>query len=212
MASCEARPEAPTTPDRLRCHPTHAEQAERRITPASAIGLPRTRGDTEVQVMTQVEPLELTPEVQTVIDACREFITGGGGSSIEALYGGNDLPELQSAVREQVDLLVRLARAGQLVGVELEPPMGGEDSDDDVVARCSRAVARWRVSRDLHKNLRARTTQAKNDEREKQQARDKAVLDLAAARPDWGTQRMGKAVGLPEKTLRDILTKAANPR
>lgn len=212
MASCEARPAAPTTPDRIRCHPTHAEQAERRTTRASAIELPRTRGDTKVQVMTQVEPLELTPEVQTVIDACREFVIGGGSTSIEALYGGSDLPELQSAVREQVDLLVRLARAGQLVGVELEPPTGSEDSDDDVVARCSRAVARWRASRDLHKNLRTRTAQAKDNEREKQQARDKAVIDLATARPDWGTQRMGNAVGLPEKTLRDILTKSANAR
>lgn len=59
----------------------------------------------------------------------------------------------------------------------------------------------------MQKALRTRTAQAKERDRENQEARDKAVLDLAAARPDWGTQRMGRAVGLPEKTLRDILTK-----
>jgi hypothetical protein len=159
-----------------------------------------------------VGPLELTPEVQAVIEACREFIIGAGGASVEALYSGKELPELQSSVREQVDLLVRLARAGQLVGVELDAPTGTGDADDDAVAHCAYAVARWKASRDLHKALRTRTAQAKQRERESQQARDNAVSDLAAARPDWGTQRMGKAVGLPEKTLRDILTKSESPR
>ncbi|SEP54053.1 MULTISPECIES: hypothetical protein [Amycolatopsis] len=155
-----------------------------------------------------MEPLELTPEVQAVIEACREFIVGGGGASVEALYSGDELPELQSSVREQVDLLLRLARAGQLVGVETEMPTETGDSDDDAVVRCARAVARWKASRDMHKTLRARTAQVKDNERENQQARDAAVAELSAARPDWGTQRMGKAVGLPEKTLRDILTKS----
>lgn len=82
--------------------------------------------------------------------------------------------------------------------------LGGHD---DAVAECARAVARWKATRDMHKALRTRTAQAKERDRENQEARDKAVLDLAAARPDWGTQRMGRAVGLPEKTLRDILTK-----
>ena len=156
-----------------------------------------------------MEPLEVTPEVQAVIEACREFITVGSGSSVEALYRGTELSEVQASVRAQVDLLVRLARAGQLVGVEVERPMDPIASDDPV-ERCARAVARWSASRELHKALRDRTAQAKQRERDDQQARDKAVVELATARPDWGTQRMGKAVGLPEKTLRDILTKSGS--
>jgi hypothetical protein len=155
-----------------------------------------------------VEPIELTPEVQAVIEACREFIVGADSASVEALYSGKELPELRSSIREQVDLLVRLARAGQLVGVEIEAPTDLRDSADDAVAHCARVVARWKASRDMHKALRVRSAHAKSRERENQQARDKAVSDLAAARPDWGTQRMGKAVGLPEKSLRDILTKS----
>lgn len=69
-----------------------------------------------------VEPLELRPEVQAVIDACRELIVGAGGASVEALYNGTDLPELQ------VDLLVRLARAGQLIGVEIDGPTAHDNS------------------------------------------------------------------------------------
>ncbi len=151
----------------------------------------------------------MTPEVQAVIEACREFITVGSGSSVESLYRGTELSEVQASVRAQVDLLVRLARAGQLVGVEVERPIDPIDpiESDDPVERCARAVARWSASRELHKALRDRTAQAKQRERDDQQARDKAVVDLAMARPDWGTQRMGKAVGLPEKTLRDILAK-----
>ncbi|MET8763046.1 hypothetical protein [Lentzea sp. NPDC004782] len=159
-----------------------------------------------------MEPVELTPEVQAVIEACRDFIGGASGASVEALYSGKELPQLRSSVRDQVDLLVRLARAGQLLGVELDTQPDDEKADgdqgDDVVAECARAVARWKVTRDVHKALRTRTAQAKQRDRENQEARDKAVLNLAAARPDWGTQRMGKAVGLPEKTLRDILTKS----
>jgi hypothetical protein len=158
-----------------------------------------------------VEPLELTPEVQAVIEAYRESIVAGSDASVEALYTGKELPELQSSVRDQVNLLVRLARAGQLVGVDVDELTDAGDPEDDVVKRCASAVARWKVSREMHKALRDRTAQAKQREREKQQVRDNAVMELAAARPDWGTQRMGKAVDLPERTLRDILTKSGNP-
>ncbi|WP_410675349.1 hypothetical protein [Amycolatopsis sp. cmx-4-68] len=159
-----------------------------------------------------MEPLELTPEVQAVIEAYRESIVAGSDASVEALYTGKELPELQSSVRDQVNLLVRLARAGQLVGVDLDKLTDTKEPEGDVVKRCERAVTRWKASREMHKVLRDRTAQAKERERERQQVRDNAVVELAAARPDWGTQRMGNAVGLPERTLRDILTKSGNPQ